>query len=443
MEDSSGQSLLFQFILLVILTFLNAFFSASEMALVSLNRSRVEQKAEEGEKKFIRLLKVLENPNNFLSTIQVGITFISLLQGASLSATLGSVIAGWFGKVAWAGTAGSVISLVVLTYISIVFGELYPKRIAMNLKENLAVVSAPIIIFVGKIVTPFVWLLSASTNLLSRITPMTFDDADEQMTRDEIEYMLTKSDDTLEAEEIEMLQGVFSLDELMAREVMVPRTDAFMIDIEDDTQDNIQAILKQSFSRIPVYEGDKDKVIGVIHIKSLLKAGFELGFENVKLRRLMQEPLFVPETVFVDDLLASFRNTNNQMAILLDEYGGVAGLVTFEDLLEEIVGEIDDETDKANVEVREIAENTYIVLGTMTLNDFNEYFDTELESDDVDTIAGYYITGVGSIPTQDIKEHYQVTDKDKHLEFINDKVKDGRVTKLKVIVSQAPERLEE
>ncbi|MDU4284584.1 MAG: hemolysin family protein, partial [Streptococcus sp.] len=394
MEDSSGQSLLFQFILLLILTLLTAFFSASEMALVSLNRSRVEQKAEEGDKKFIRLLKVLENPNNFLSTIQVGITFISLLQGASLSASLGAVIATWFGHVAWAKTAGSVVSLVILTYISIVFGELYPKRIAMNLKENLAIYSAPVIIVTGKIVSPFVWILSASTNLVSRLTPMTFDDADEQMTRDEIEYMLTKSEDTLEAEEIEMLQGVFSLDELMAREVMVPRTDAFMIDIEDNTQENIQAILKQSFSRIPVYEDDKDKIIGVIHTKNLLQAGYELGFENVKLRRIMNDPLFVPETIFVDDLLAAFRNTNNQMAILLDEYGGVAGLVTFEDLLEEIVGEIDDETDKASVEVREIGENTYIVEGAMTLNDFNEHFDTELESDDVDTIAGYYLTGV-------------------------------------------------
>ena len=433
MEDSSGQSLLFQSILLLILTLLTAFFSASEMALVSLNRSRVEQKAEEGDKKFIRLLKVLENPNNFLSTIQVGITFISLLQGASLSASLGAVIATWFGHAAWAKTAGSMISLVVLTYISIVFGELYPKRIAMNLKENLAIYSAPVIIVTGKIVSPFVWILSASTNLVSHLTPMTFDDADEQMTRDEIEYMLAKS------EEIEMLQGIFSLDELMAREVMVPRTDAFMIDIEDNTQENIQAILKESFSRIPVYEDDKDKIIGVIHTKNLLKAGFELGFENIKLRRIMNEPLFVPETIFVNDLLAAFRNTNNQMAILLDEYGGVAGLVTFEDLLEEIVGEIDDETDKTSVEVREIGENTYIVEGAMTLNDFNEHFDTELESDDVDTIAGYYLTGVGAIPTQEVKEHYSVINKDKHLEFINDKVKDGRVTKLKVIITAAPE----
>lgn len=442
MEDPS-QNLVLQFVLLLILTLLNAFFSASEMALVSLNRSRVEQKAEEGDKKFIRLLSVLENPNNFLSTIQVGITFISLLQGASLSASLGSVIASWFGDFVWAQTAGSVISLVFLTYISIVLGELYPKRIAMNLKENLAVISAPVIIFLGKIVSPFVWLLSASTNLLSRITPMQFDDADEKMTRDEIEYMLSNSEETLDAEEIEMLQGVFSLDELMAREVMVPRTDAFMIDINDDTQENIQEILKQNFSRIPVYDDDKDKIIGVLHTKRLLDAGFRDGFDNIVLRKILQEPLFVPETIFVDDLLRQLRNTQNQMAILLDEYGGVAGIVTLEDLLEEIVGEIDDETDKAEQFVREIGEHTYIVLGTMTLNEFNDYFDVDLESDDVDTIAGYYLTGVGNIPDQDSRETFEVDTKEKHLALTNDKVKDGRVTKLKVIFSDIEQSIEE
>lgn len=443
MEDPSSQNLLLQFLLLLILTLLNAFFSASEMALVSLNRSRVEQKAEEGEKKFIRLLTVLENPNNFLSTIQVGITFISLLQGASLSASLGKVIASWFGNLAWAQTAGSVISLIFLTYISIVLGELYPKRIAMNLKENLAVFSAPVIIFLGKIVSPFVWLLSASTNLLSRITPMQFDDADEKMTRDEIEYMLTNSEETLDAEEIEMLQGIFSLDEMLAREVMVPRTDAFMIDINDDIHENIEGILKQNFSRIPVYDDDKDKIIGVLHTKRLLEAGFRNGFDNIILTKILQEPLFVPETIFVDDLLLQLRNTQNQMAILLDEYGGVAGLVTLEDLLEEIVGEIDDETDKAEQFVREIAEHTYIVLGTMTLNEFNDYFDTELESDDVDTIAGFYLTGVGAIPSQENKESFTVDSKDKQIEIINDKVKDGRVTKLKVIFSDIEQSIEE
>ena len=435
MEDPSSQNLLFQFILLIILTILNGFFSATEMSLVSLNRSRVEQKAEEGDKKYQRLLKVLDNPNNFLSTIQVGITFISLLSGASLSASLGEVIAGWFGGYAWAKTAGSVLSLVFLTYVSIVFGELYPKRIALNLKDSLAVVTAPVISGLGLIMRPFVWLLSASTNLLSRITPMTLDDADEKMTRDEIEYMLTNSEETLDAEEIEMLRGVFSLDELMAREVMVPRTDAFMVNINDDTQTNIKDILRQSFSRIPVYDDDKDKVIGVLHTKRLLKAGFEEGFDKLNLRKILQEPLFVPETIFVDDLLRELRKTQNQMAILLDEYGGMAGLVTLEDLLEEIVGEIDDETDKSEQFVHEIADNTYIVVGTMTLNEFNDYFETDLESDDVDTIAGFYLTGVGSIPSQEDKQTYSFDSKDKHLELTNDKVRDGRVTKLRLYMT--------
>ncbi|NQH33189.1 HlyC/CorC family transporter [Streptococcus suis] len=439
MEDPGSQTIYIQLLVLLLLTLLNAFFSASEMALVSLNRSRVEQKAADGEKKYIRLVSVLENPNNFLSTIQVGITFISILSGASLARDLGAILAQWLGDSATAQTAGYWLALALLTFISIVLGELYPKRIAMNMKENLAVVTAPVIIFLGKIVSPFVWLLSAATNLISRITPMNFDDADDQMTRDEIEYILTKSEQTLDAEEIEMLQGIFNLDELMAREVMVPRTDAFMVDIDDEIAAIMAEILKQNFSRIPVYEGDKDNVIGLIHTKKILAEGFTNGFDNLNIRRIMQEPLFVPETIFVDDLLKALRNTQNQMAILLDEYGGVAGLATLEDLLEEIVGEIDDETDKTEVFVREIADNTFIVQGNMTLNDFNEHFDMELESDDVDTIAGYYLTGVGTIPSQEEKVSFEVDSKGHHLVLSNDKVKNGRVTKLKILITPIEE----
>ena len=443
MEDPGSQTIYLQLSILFLLTLFNAFFSASEMALVSLNRSRVEQKAAEGEKKFVRLLTVLENPNNFLSTIQVGITFISILSGASLANDLGAVFAKWMGNSATAQTAGYWLALAMLTFVSIVLGELYPKRIAMNMKENLAVVTAPVIIFLGKIVSPFVWLLSASTNLISRITPMNFDDAAEQMTRDEIEYILTKSEQTLDAEEIGMLQGIFNLDEMMAREVMVPRTDAFMVDIEDDINVIMPEILRQNFSRIPVYEGDKDNIIGLIHTKKILAESFTNGFDQLNIRRIMQEPLFVPETIFVDDLLKSLRNTQNQMAILLDEYGGVSGIVTLEDLLEEIVGEIDDETDKTEIFVREIAENTFIVQGSMTLNDFNEYFNLDLSSDDVDTIAGFYLTGLGTIPSQDEKEAYELDNNGFHIVMVNDKVKNGRVTKLKILITPLDDENEE
>lgn len=443
MEDPGSQTIYIQLSILFLLTLFNAFFSASEMALVSLNRSRVKQKAAEGEKKFVRLLSVLENPNNFLSTIQVGITFISILSGASLANDLGAVFAKWMGNSATAQTAGYWLALAMLTYVSIVLGELYPKRIAMNMKENLAVVTAPVIIFLGKIVSPFVWLLSASTNLISRITTMNFDDADEQMTRDEIEYILTKSEQTLDAEEIGMLQGIFNLDEMMAREVMVPRTDAFMVNIEDDINVIMPEIIRQNFSRIPVYEGDKDNIIGLIHIKKILAESFTNGFDQLNIRRIMQEPLFVPETIFVDDLLKSFRNTQNQMAILLDEYGGVSGIVTLEDLLEEIVGEIDDETDKTEIFVREIAENTFIVQGSMTLNDFNEHFGLDLSSDDVDTIAGFYLTGLGTIPSQDEKEAYELDNNGFHIVMVNDKVKNGRVTKLKIVITPLDDENEE
>ncbi len=443
MEDPGSQTIYIQLSILFLLTLFNAFFSASEMALVSLNRSRVEQKAAEGEKKFVRLLSVLENPNNFLSTIQVGITFISILSGASLANDLGAVFAKWMGNSATAQTAGYWLALAMLTYVSIVLGELYPKRIAMNMKENLAVVTAPVIIFLGKIVSPFVWLLSASTNLISRITTMNFDDADEQMTRDEIEYILTKSEQTLDAEEIGMLQGIFNLDEMMAREVMVPRTDAFMVNIEDDINVIMPEIIRQNFSRIPVYEGDKDNIIGLIHIKKILAESFTNGFDQLNIRRIMQEPLFVPETIFVDDLLKSFRNTQNQMAILLDEYGGVSGIVTLEDLLEEIVGEIDDENDKTEIFVREIAENTFIVQGSMTLNDFNEHFGLGLSSDDVDTIAGFYLTGLGTIPSQDEKEAYELDNNGFHIVMVNDKVKNGRVTKLKIVITPLDDENEE
>ena len=443
MEDPGSQSILLQAILLFVLTLLNAFFSASEMAMVSLNRARVEQKAEEGDAKYVRLLKVLESPNNFLSTIQVGITVINILSGASFADNLGKIFASWMGDSKTAHAVASFLALALLTYISIVLGELYPKRIAMNLKDSLAIRTAPVIIFLGKIVSPFVWLLSASTNLLSQMTPMKFDDADEKMTRDEIEYMLTNSEETLDADEIEMLQGIFSLDEMVARELMVPRTDAFMVDIQDDTKEIVESILKQNFSRIPVYDGDKDNVIGLIHTKRLLNEAFANGFDHLNLRRILQEPLFVPETIFVDDLLKSLRNTQNQMAILLDEYGGMAGLVTLEDLLEEIVGEIEDETDKVAIEVHEIGENTYIVLGTMTLNDFNEYFEVEIDSDDVDTIAGYYLTGVGTIPNLTERLSYEVESQNKKLILTNDKVKNGRVTKVKVEISEMIEEDEE
>ncbi len=402
-----------------------------------------EKKADEGDKKAQKLLTILRDPNNFLSTIQVGITLINILSGASLADTLSTRLALAMGNSAVAKNVSNILILALLTYVSIVFGELYPKRIALNKAEEVANMSSGVVKFVGIIMKPFVWLLTASTSLLARITPMTFDDEESKLTREEMRYML-ETEGVLEDDELEMLQGVFSLDNKVAREVMVPRTDAFMVDIDDPAQENIDAILAENYSRIPVYKEDKDKVIGILHIKNLLKAAHKVGFDKINLHDVLQEPLFVPETIFIDDLLYEMKKTQNQMAILLDEYGGVVGIATLEDLLEEIVGEIDDESDEKEKLYTKISDNEYYVQGRMSIEEFNETFDTQLEMSDVDTIAGYLITVLGTIPDEGEKLAYNVG----RLTLTAEEMEGARLLLLKVtfhdeVVGESPEEAEE
>ncbi|MBO0449904.1 HlyC/CorC family transporter [Enterococcus sp. MJM12] len=427
-SDPESQSLIAQFLLLIVLTLINAFLAASEIAVVSINKNRVEQKAEEGNVKSQKLLKILENPTNFLSTIQVGITLVNILSGASLADTLSSRLAPVLGGGAAAKSIANIIVLAILTYVSIVFGELYPKRIALNKSEEVATFTSGVIRVIGTIAKPFVWLLSASTSLLAKITPMDFDDEDSKMTRDEMRYML-ETEGVLEEDELEMLQGVFSLDTKVAREVMVPRTDAFMVDINDPIAEIVTDVLSENYSRIPVYDEDKDKVIGVLHTKNLLKAAYQFGFENIDMHKILQEPLFVPETVFIDDLLYELKKTRNQMAILLDEYGGMVGVVTLEDLLEEIVGEIDDETDEVEKLYEQVNDHEYIIQGRMLIDEFNEAFDTDLHMSDVDTMAGYLITALGTIPDEGEKLSFEVD----NLTLISEEMEGSRVLKIRVI----------
>jgi len=428
--DPESQSLLAQILLLIVLTLINAFLAASEIAVVSVNKNRVEQKAEEGNVKSQKLLKIIDNPTNFLSTIQVGITLVNILSGASLADTLSTRLAPLLGGGTAAKSLANIIVLAILTYVSIVFGELYPKRVALNKSEEIAQATSGVIQAIGIVMKPFVWLLSASTSLLARITPMKFDDVDEKMTRDEMRYML-ETEGVLEDDELEMLQGVFSLDTKVAREVMVPRTDAFMVDVNDS--------VSEIFSRIPVYNEDKDKVIGVLHTKNLLKAAYKVGFDQLVLQEILQEPLFVPETVFIDDLLYELKRTQNQMAILLDEYGGVVGIVTLEDLLEEIVGEIDDETDEVENLYEKISDQEYLIQGRMLIDEFNELFETNLHMSDVDTMAGYLITALGTIPDEGEKLSFKVD----NITLTSEEMEGSRVLKIKVVFSESQEENEE
>jgi len=219
--DPDSQSILINVIILIILTLLNAFFAAAEMAVVSVNKTRVEAKADEGDKTSIKLLSLINDSGSFLSTIQVGITLVTLLQGASLANSFAEKILLLFGDAAWGKQAAQIISLVLLTYISIVFGELYPKRIALNKSEEVARFVMGPINALSVLMKPFVWLLSSSTNLISKITPMKFDDMEDKMTREEMAYIIS-NEGVLDSEELGMVKGIFDMDTTLAREVMVP-----------------------------------------------------------------------------------------------------------------------------------------------------------------------------------------------------------------------------
>ncbi|EAD3876400.1 TPA_asm: HlyC/CorC family transporter [Listeria monocytogenes] len=403
--DPESQQIILQLILIVVLTMLNAFFASAEMALVSLNKNRVKSQAETGDKKAIMLAKLVDDPSKFLATIQVGITLAGFFSSASAATSIATRLESVFGGSSFAKELSIIVVTIVLSYITLVFGELYPKRLALQKSEKIARVSVRPIMAVGVVLRPFVKFLSFSTDILVKLTRMEKNTDNEKMTREEMQLLIEtgRRDGVIEVEELQMLRGVFEMDNKYAREVMVPRTDAFMVDAEIESEELCDALLSENFSRVPVYTGDQDSVLGILHMKDFFAEARKSGFENIDVKALVKDAYFAQETMFIDDLLKNMQRTRNQMAILMDEYGGVAGIVTVEDLLEEIVGEIDDENDVFSDEVKKIDETTFIVEGRMPLDDFNEMFHVELPSRGVDTVAGFVLTLTGTIPEEDDK----------------------------------------
>ncbi|EAC3200789.1 HlyC/CorC family transporter [Listeria monocytogenes] len=403
--DPESQQIILQLILIVVLTMLNAFFASAEMALVSLNKNRVKSQAETGDKKAVMLAKLVDDPSKFLATIQVGITLAGFFSSASAATSIATRLESVFGGSSFAKELSIIVVTIVLSYITLVFGELYPKRLALQKSEKIARVSVRPIMAVGVVLRPFVKFLSFSTDILVKLTRMEKNTDNEKMTREEMQLLIEtgRRDGVIEVEELQMLRGVFEMDNKYAREVMVPRTDAFMIDAETESEELCDALLSENFSRVPVFTGDQDSVLGILHMKDFFAEARKSGFENIDVKALAKDAYFAQETMFIDDLLKNMQRTRNQMAILMDEYGGVAGIVTVEDLLEEIVGEIDDENDVFSDEVKKIDETTFIVEGRMPLDDFNEMFHVELPSRGVDTVAGFVLTLTGTIPEEDDK----------------------------------------
>lgn len=399
-----GNSLAKQLILILFLTLLNAFFAAAEMAMVSSDKKKIKIKAEKGDEKAKLLLNILKEPSNFLSTIQVGITLAGFFSSASaavgISDDLGRVLTNRgipFGKdLAFIGVT------LLLSYIILVFGELVPKRIALQNSEKYAMLAVrPINIF-SKFMKPFVSFLSFTTNTIIRLLGFNDKSTEEKVTLEEIKSLVNvgQKQGVINPLEKEMIESAIAFDDRVVKEIMTDRTEVFMIDIDDPSDVNLEKMLNLKYSRIPVFKDHLDNIIGILYLKDYLLYAYKAGFKDIDIKEIMRKPYFVPEYKNVNNLFLELQKTRNHFAILIDEYGGFSGIVTMEDIIEEIVGEIEDEYDYES-DIKTIDENTFYAKGSTSLKDLNNSLDLKLyeDSDYYDSLGGFLIHLLGRIPT--------------------------------------------
>ena len=405
METITGGSLILQFIVIVVLTGINAFFSSAEMAIVSINRNKLKILVEEGNKKAIMLENLMKEPSKFLSTIQVGITLAGFFASASAATGLSQYLSIYLGKlkIPYSSHISMILITLLLSYITLVFGELIPKRIALRSSEKTALASVGIIVMVSKIFSPFVKFLTFSTNVILTVLKMKEDNIEEKVSKEELRSLVEvgREHGIINEVEKEMIENIIEFDEKVAREIMIPRTKVFLIDKNISVDELFEKKEVEVYSRIPVYEDEADNIVGILFMKDLMIEAYRKGFQNVKLTEIMQEAYFVPETKNVNELFNEMQAEKKHIAILIDEYGGFSGIVTLEDLIEEVMGNIADEFDADDSSIKKLAINKYLINGELSLNDLNNYFHIELESKHYDTLSGLLIEYMGYIPEDD------------------------------------------
>ena len=430
--DPEPMSLVSQFILILVLTLLNAFFASAEMAIVSVNRNRIKMLADDGNKKASLLVDLLEEPNKFLSTIQVGITLAGFFSSASAATGISEVIGASLSQlgIPYAQSISLVVITIILSYFTLVFGELVPKRIALQKSEQIAMLSVRPIVFVFKFAKPFVKLLSLSTNVLLRVIGMSDTDLEEKVSREEIKSLVDAGEEygVINQIEKEMINSIFDFDDKLAKEVMTPRTEVYMINSQLPL--SIEELLEENYSRIPVYEGDMDNIIGILYLKDFLHEAYQVGFENVDIKKLLHRPYFVPECKNIDQLFKELQKSKRHLAVLIDEYGGFSGIVTIEDLIEEVMGDINDEYDDDEPFIRKIDNDTYIVNGLISIKELNDklHLNLDEETEDYDTLGGFLINQIDYIPseTEECMVEYE------NLLFKVECVKDKRIETVKI-----------
>ena len=429
-----------QIAILVILIGLNAFFAASEIAFIALNDTKIEKQAKEGNKKAKQIEKMLETPSKFLSTIQIGITLAGFLSSAFASDAFASKLAPVLNNMIPIGiniwqNISILIITIILSFFTIVFGELVPKRLAMKHYEKIAFATIGIIRTISIITAPFVKLLSVTTNAISKIFGVG-ENEEEIVTEEEIKMMVDqgKEDGTIQEDEKEYINNVFEFNDIVASEIMTHRTDMFAVDINTGANELLEEIIKDDckHSRIPVYDETVDEIKGILYVKDIIK---NIGKKTFKIKNIMKEAYFVSQNKLINELFKEMQKNKKQMAIVVDEYGGTAGLITMEDILEEIVGDIFDEYDEFEEEYEKIDDKTHIISGKMPIYDVNKLLNSNIPEGDYDTLSGYLQEELGRIPTDEENPIIET----KELTFKIEEYEDKRIIKVKVCKNQTEE----
>lgn len=401
-SDPLSGDIVFQLLLLVFLTAVNAFFSGAEMAVVSVNKNKIHRLAEQGDRRAGLIEQLLKDSTVFLSTIQVAITFAGFFSSASAATGISQVLAVRMEQIGvpYSKTLAGIGVTILLAYFNLVFGELVPKRIALQKAETFSLLCVRPIYMISRVMNPFIRLLSLSTSGFLKLIGMHSESLEAEVSEEEIKSMLETGSETGVFNDIEkeMITSIFSFDDKRAKEVMVPRQDMVAVDLKEPVEKYIDKILGSMHSRIPVYEGEIDNVVGILSMKDFAICAKDLPFSRVDIRPLLKPPFFVPENRRTDALFREMQKNKVKIAILVDEYGGVSGMVTLEDLIEEIVGDIHEEYETVEPEITELEPHkVYRVLGGTALYDLEEALHLHFDSF-CDTLSGYLIEQLGYIP---------------------------------------------
>ena len=404
MED--GSLLLLQLLFLGFLILLNAFFASSEVALISLKPATVRRLGTEGGRRGRRLADLVGNSGRFLATVQVGVTFAGFMASAFAADTFSEPVTDWLYGLGFQFLSkkilGGVIMVaitILLSYISLVFGELVPKQLGLRYAEAVALNVAGPIDFIARVTAPFVWFLNASVNFVLRLFGVTPGNSQE-VTEEEIRMMVDIGEENgaIESDEKRMIENVFEFNNTTAAEVMTHRTEMVALDIEAPPEEVEKVLMSCGFSRVPVYREDIDEIIGFLHFREYLSAKVQ-GNSAPDIRKLLKPVYLAPETMRANILFRNMQSKKFGMAIILDEFGGTSGLVTIEDLLEEIVGSLYDEYDEADIEIEQLGEGEWRIDGSMRLDEISRRLDLALPEEEYDTIGGLVFGMLNEVPT--------------------------------------------